>query len=80
MILKRLLNIKMILNSKIACLFKISSFNPFRTNESISDRSLFMKISRSFEKSPTPYILSFFKIKYKHLFYKLERNYIHEFL
>jgi len=35
-----------------------------------SDRS--MKISRNFERSLTPYILFFSKIKYKHLFYKLE--------
>jgi len=32
-----------------------------------------MKISRNFDRCPTPYILSFSKIKYKHLFYnKLE--------
>jgi len=34
-------------------------------------RFLFMKISRNFERSLTPYILSLFKM-YKHLFYKHE--------
>jgi len=33
-----------------------------------------MKISRNFEGSP--YILSFSKIKYKHLFYKLEGTFM----
>jgi len=36
------------------------------------DRFLSVKISRNFKRSSTPYILSYSKIKYKHLFYKLE--------
>jgi len=35
-----------------------------------------MKISCNFERSIIPYILSFSKIKYKHLFYKLESIFI----
>jgi len=50
-----------------------SSFNinPFRRHFK-SDRFLSMKISHNLKKSLTPYVLSFSKIKYKQLFYKLE--------
>jgi len=52
--------------------------NPFRTNGDISNpidfypMKISMKISRNFEKSSFSYILSFSKLKYKYLFYKIE--------
>jgi len=38
-----------------------------------------MKISRILERSPTSYILSSSKIKYKHLFYELESIFMNFF-
>jgi len=52
---------------------KTNKINSFHTNGAISSPIDFsMKLSRNFERSPIPYILSFSKIKYKHLFYKHE--------
>jgi len=50
-------------------IFSGTIINPFHINGVF--RFLFIKISRNFKRSPT-YILSFSKIKYKHLIYKLE--------
>jgi len=39
-----------------------------------------MKIYRNFEEFLTPYILSFSKIKIKHIFYKLESLYLYYYI
>jgi len=54
----------------------VDAFNPYNHVKNQFDRFLSMKISRNFKKSLTLYILSFSKIKYKHLFYKLKSIFI----